>query len=81
MLKKATNKHQNLITSLVKITIKKILEKHSKHKNRFHISIFVVFLLILLIFAIDKLVQRLVKCAFKSIEKNEYLAKFWRRGF
>ena len=35
MMKKATDKHPNLITRLSKITIKKILEKHSKHKYGF----------------------------------------------
>ena len=34
-MKKVTDQHPNLITCLTKITIKKILEKHSNHKYRF----------------------------------------------
>ena len=35
MMKEVTDNHPNLITNLIKITIKKILEKHSKHKYGF----------------------------------------------
>ena len=34
-MKKATDKHPNLIANLIKITIKKKLENHSKHKYGF----------------------------------------------
>jgi len=34
-MKEVTDNHPNLITNLIKRTIKKILEKHSKHKYGF----------------------------------------------
>ena len=69
MTKKAIDKHSNLIISLNKITFKKILEKHSKHKYGFSNHYFLCFL-ILLILPIGIAVKKLGLYAFKCIEKE-----------
>ena len=68
-MKKATDKHLNLITSSIKITTKKILEKHSKHKYRFSYLYFLCFL-ILLILPIGIAVKKFRLYASKYTEKE-----------